>query len=174
VIVSFLAGLATLALVYRRRFEPARYGAALAVASIIAGWALAKWPKILPGLTVQQAAAGHDTLVWVIACVLAGAAILFPSLVLLFRLSVSGRLRAVESTPPERTADRLGSVKSGRLARVAIACLIAGFGLLNLADAGWAHAIGVACLFGFIVTAFRVIVSAALDEQPAARAVEPD
>jgi cytochrome bd ubiquinol oxidase subunit II len=174
VIVSALAGLATLALVYRRRFEPARYGAAVAVASIIAGWALGRWPTILPGLTVQQAAAGHDTLVWVIVCVLAGAAILFPSLVLLFRLSVSGRLRAVETTPPERAATSLGSVNSGRLARAAIACLIAGFGLLNLADAGWAHAIGVACLFGFIVTAFRVIVSAALDEQPAARTVEPD
>jgi cytochrome d ubiquinol oxidase subunit II len=174
VIVSSLLGVATLALVYRRRFEPARYTAAVAVAAILAGWALARWPQILPGLSVQQAAAGHDTLVWVIVCVLAGAAILFPSLVLLFRLSVSGRLRAVETTATEGSAQGLRSVNSSRLARVAVAFLVAGFGLLNLADAGWAHAIGVACLFGFIVTAFRVIVSAALDEQPAARTVEPD
>src|SRR5205807_1316754 len=39
-IASVLAGVATLALVYRRRFEAARYSAALAVAAIVAGWAL--------------------------------------------------------------------------------------------------------------------------------------
>ena len=44
VVVSGLAGVVTLALVYRRRYELARYGAALAVAAIIAGWALARWP----------------------------------------------------------------------------------------------------------------------------------
>src|SRR5579862_6284137 len=96
VIVSALAGAATLALVYRRRYEPARYGAALAVASVVAGWAIARWPTILPGLTVDQAAAGHDTLVWITVAVLAGGALLFPSLGLLFRLALSGRLRAGE------------------------------------------------------------------------------
>ena len=62
VIVSALAGLATLALVFARRFELARYTAALAVAAIVAGWALAQRPLLL-GLTVDQAAAPHDTLV---------------------------------------------------------------------------------------------------------------
>ena len=60
VIISSVAGLVTLALVYSRRYEPARYCAALAIAAIIAGWALARWPTILPGLTIEQAAAGHD------------------------------------------------------------------------------------------------------------------
>ena len=78
VIVSGLAGLATLGLVQLRRYEPARYCAALAVAGIIAGWALARWPTILPGLTVDQAAAGHDTLVCVVVAVLAGGVIVFP------------------------------------------------------------------------------------------------
>jgi cytochrome d ubiquinol oxidase subunit II len=49
VIVSGLAGLTTLLLVHRRRYEPARYTASLAVATIIAGWALARWPTIFPG-----------------------------------------------------------------------------------------------------------------------------
>jgi hypothetical protein len=40
--------------------------------------------------------------------------------------------------------------------------LIAGIGLLNVADARWAHAVGVICLFGFIVTGFLVVVSSAL------------
>jgi cytochrome d ubiquinol oxidase subunit II len=162
VIVSLLAGLATLALVYSRRFEASRYGAAVAVAAIIAGWALARWPTILPGLTVQHAAAGHDTLVWIVVSVLVGGAILFPSLALLFRLTLTGRFRANEITPSELAAAGFRSLKTRLLLRSAVASLIAGIGLLNAADAPWAHAIGVVCLLSFILTGFLVIVSKAL------------
>jgi cytochrome d ubiquinol oxidase subunit II len=164
VIISAVAGAATLVLVYRRRFEPARYGAALAVAAVVAGWALARWPTILPGLSIDQAAAGHDTLVWVVVCVFGGAAILFPSLALLFRLTLTGRLHAVETALPEQPGQRLGGTASPLLARSAIACLIAGVGLLNLADARWAHAIGVGCLLGFVALAARAIIPAVLAE----------
>ena len=34
---------------WRGRFEPARYAAALAVAAVVAGWALARYPTLLPG-----------------------------------------------------------------------------------------------------------------------------
>ena len=51
------------------------------------------------------------------------------------------------------------------IARLAIVCLIAGFALLNIANAMWAHAIGVTCLIGFVVLAFGAIVVPALDEQ---------
>jgi cytochrome d ubiquinol oxidase subunit II len=118
---------------------------------------------------VQQAAAGHDTLVWVLVCVGAGGAILFPSLALLFRLAVSRRFQAAESAEtatPTATTDT-PATSSPLLARVAVACLLAGVGLLNVADAGWAHAVGIACLFGFIVAAFRVIISSTLDRKPA-------
>ena len=162
VIVSVAAGVAALVLVYSRRFEPARYGAALAVASFVAGWALARWPKILPGLTVHQAAAGHDALVWVIVSVLVGGAIVFPSLGLLFRLTLAGRFRSAESDADGFAAAGLRSIRTGLLTRLAVACLIAGFGLLNVAEAEWAHGIGVVCLFGFVVLAFRVIVSSVL------------
>jgi cytochrome d ubiquinol oxidase subunit II len=160
-----VAGAATLMLVYRRRFAQARYGAALAVAAIVAGWALVRWPTILPALTIRQAAAGHDTLVWVIVCVLGGGTILLPSLALLFRLTLAGHLRPVEPGLLEDAGSRPGVVTSPLLARSAIACLIAGAGLLNLADARWAHAIGVVCLIGFIVIAARVIIPGALGEQ---------
>jgi len=150
--------------VYRRRFEPARYGAALAVAAIVAGWALARWPAILPGLTVDQAAAGHDTLVWVVVCVLVGAAILFPSLALLFRLALTGHLDGVEATLPELAGRRPGGLSSRPINRAAVACLIAGVGLLNVADARWAHAIGVGCLMAFVVLAARAIIPAVLGE----------
>jgi cytochrome d ubiquinol oxidase subunit II len=167
VIVSILAGVATLALVFVRRYEAARYSAALAVAALIAGWALARWPVILPGLTVQRAAATHDTLVSLVVAVLVGGAILFPALGLLFRLSLTGRFERAEAPTAAVVSEGLRAAKPRLLARVAIACLIAGVGLLNVADAGWAHAVGVVGLFGFIVTAFAALV---VPEAEAARA----
>jgi cytochrome bd-type quinol oxidase subunit 1 len=43
----------------------------------------------------------------------------------------------------------------------------AGCVLLSAAEAGWAHAVGVVCLSGFILLAFGAIVVPALDEQEA-------
>ena len=160
VIVSFLAGLVTLMLVYDRRYEPARYCGAIAVAAIVAGWALARWPTILPGLTVYEAAAGHDTLVWVIVVVLGGGAILFPSLAFLFRLALAGRFQAAESTVPNEIAQPVRAIRAGLVARLAVAVLIAGFGLLNIANAQWAHAVGIVCLVCFVVLGFRAIIFA--------------
>jgi cytochrome bd ubiquinol oxidase subunit II len=158
VIVSGLAGIATLVLVHLRRYEPARYNAALAIAGITAGWALARWPTILPGLTVDQAAAGHDTLVCVVVAVLAGGVIVFPALALLFRLTLAGRFRTEPSAVPEAEAASDHPPHRRPLARLGGACLISGFGLLNIADATWAHGIGVVCLLGFVVLAFAAIV----------------
>jgi cytochrome d ubiquinol oxidase subunit II len=42
----------------------------------------------------------------------------------------------------------------GLLARAAIACLVAGFGLLTVLEPGWAHALGVLALVGFIILGF--------------------
>jgi cytochrome d ubiquinol oxidase subunit II len=130
---------------------------------------LARWPTILPGLTVDQAAAGHDTLVAIVVAVLAGAVILFPALAVLFRLTLAGRFRAAEQPAPERQATGHPIVNGRLLTRVAAACLIAGFGLLSVAEAGWAHALGVVALAGFVVCGFAAIVVPALDDQPAAR-----
>ncbi|MGE0028049.1 MAG: hypothetical protein AB7U07_13190 [Thermoleophilia bacterium] len=131
--------------------------AALAVAAITAGWALSRWPIILPGLTVDQAAAGHDTLVCVVVAVLAGAVILLPALVMLFRLTVSGRFRAPEVDSFGPWAQTAVAADGRRLARPAIACLVAGTGLLTVAEAPWAHAAGVAALLSFILLAFGAI-----------------
>jgi cytochrome d ubiquinol oxidase subunit II len=172
VIVSALAGLATLELVRRRGFELARYTAALAVAAMVAGWALAQRPVLLGGLTVQQAAAPHDTLVAVVVAVIGGAIILFPSLALLFGLVLRGRLDhgPEPDAEPASTAERaqlgelLAASRSGLLARVAGACLLAGFGLLTLAEAGWAHAAGVCALLGFLLSGFFAAAPAQLAE----------
>ena len=166
VIASVAAGVVTLALVYTRRYQAARFVAAAAVAAIIAGWALARWPTILPRFTVYQAAAGHDTLVWVTVAVLAGAAILFPSLGLLFRLTLTGRFHEQETTQTELPVATVHGFAPRLVVRAAVALLIAGVGLLNVADASWTHAIGVLCLFGFAVAAFTAVIPNALAEQP--------
>jgi len=156
-IVSILAGLATLTVVWRRRYEPARYLAAVAVAATIAGWALAQNPVFLQGLTIREAAAGHDTLVAVVVAILVGALLLFPSLALLFRLTLGGELR---DSGPSAVEAPVGSRRRGLAsvrfdARLSVAFLVAGIGFLTVANAGWAHAIGVACFFGFILSGFR-------------------
>jgi cytochrome d ubiquinol oxidase subunit II len=155
-IASIVAGCATLALVWWKRYEASRYTAALAVAAIIAGWALAQSPVFLEGLTVREAAAGRDTLVAVTVAVLAGAAILFPSLALLFRLVLGGALGRGEGAAerPAQARSLLTALGPGLLPRLAIACLVAGVGFLTVAETPWAHALGVLCLFAFIVAAF--------------------
>jgi cytochrome bd ubiquinol oxidase subunit II len=173
-IASILAGVATLALVYRRAFEAARYSAALAVAAIVAGWALGQWPAILPGLTVSQAAASHDTLVAVVVSVLAGGALLFPSLALLFGLALKGRLQGPGIAAPDVASTDRPAAKPALLARGAAACLIAGIGLLNVADARWAHALGVLCLFGFIIGGFLAIVPTTLTSKEPASPPQSD
>ena len=67
--VSGAAGLLTLVLCWRSRFGLARLTAALAVAAVVVGWAAAQSPRLLPGLTVTQAAAGRRTLVALIIAV---------------------------------------------------------------------------------------------------------
>lgn len=99
VIVSALAGLVTLALEWRERFEIARYSAAAAVAAIVAGWAFAQEPYILPpDLTVRAAAAPNSTLTALLIAAALGIALLLPALGWLFRLALSGRL-AYEDEP---------------------------------------------------------------------------
>src|SRR5207249_1796282 len=90
VLVSAAAGFTAFARVLRGRFEPARYSAALAVAGVVAGSPLAQRPDFLPGLTIDQAAAGHATIVALLVTVAVGAIVLVPSLVLLFRLVLRG------------------------------------------------------------------------------------
>jgi cytochrome d ubiquinol oxidase subunit II len=153
VVVSVLAGAATMALVRVRRPEPARLTAALAVAAIIAGWALAQEPQFLPGLTVSEAAAPRNTLIAVLVAIAFGAVVLFPSLALLFRLALGGHLGAGEARAVDDAGagDLLAASRPGLLGRIAVGCLVVGIGFLNLADAGWAHAIGVVALAGFVV-----------------------
>jgi cytochrome d ubiquinol oxidase subunit II len=158
VVVSGAAGVTTLFLVWRNHFGPARVSAALAVAAIVAGWALAQRPRFLPGLTIAQAAASRSTLLALIVAVACGAVVLVPSLILLFRLFLRGHLDpgivpdATSPTPPHQAGDRSPRV----LATVAVATLLAGVAMTVLADPGWILGIGVVCLIACAITTFNL------------------
>jgi cytochrome d ubiquinol oxidase subunit II len=101
VIGSAVAGLGTLWLEWRGRFELARYTAAAAVGAIVAGWALAQEPYLLPpGLTVEEAAASDASLTALLIAAAIGMALLVPALVWLFRLALSGKLAYEEEPRP--------------------------------------------------------------------------
>jgi cytochrome bd ubiquinol oxidase subunit II len=175
VIVSALAGATTLALVARERFNTARYTAALATTAIVAGWALAQQPRFLPGLTIEQAAAPHDTLIAVIVAIVGGGIILFPSLTLLLRLTLGGALgyddhgRDRTAGPPSRARPAHPEplpFDPAPMGRLAVGCLIGGIGLLTAAEAGWAHAIGVVLLLGSVAAGFLAAAPALLEAEP--------
>ena len=93
VVISGIAGVATLALVWRGRYGLARFTAAAAVAAIVVGWALAQNPYVLPPeLTLEEAAANDATLSAVVISMGLGMLILGPSLWFLYRLVLQGRL----------------------------------------------------------------------------------
>jgi cytochrome bd ubiquinol oxidase subunit II len=179
VIVSGVAGFATLVLVWRSSFGLARASAALAVAAVIAGWAAAQEPRFLPGLTVREAAADRATLIATIIGVAAGAAVLVPSLGLLYTLVLRGRLdtgaaavgpvggavggrafgavggRAVG--PVAGSAGAVGAMARGRMAwAFAVVTLVAGVGLLVFAGPAWALGIGALLLVACAVTVFAL------------------
>jgi cytochrome bd ubiquinol oxidase subunit II len=150
---SAAAGLATLELVRRSRFEAARYGASAAVAAVVAGWALAQRPELLPGLTVEEAAAGRPVLIATIAGVALGAVILIPSLALLFGLVLHGRF---DEQAAARSSDRATfAPRRPRLSLLPMAAVAGAVGLpLTLVfDGGPFLAFGVLALLTFVALA---------------------
>jgi cytochrome d ubiquinol oxidase subunit II len=155
VLVSAAAGVATLLLVYRSRFEPARVSAALAVAAIVAGWALAQRPRFLPGLTIEDAAASHSALLAVVIGIAVGAVVLIPSLVLLFRLFLRGRFdpHLVEQDVAPAPTPKVAAVRP-QLGLTALGCLVVGATLTFFFERAWAHIVGVTALLAFVGLAF--------------------
>jgi cytochrome d ubiquinol oxidase subunit II len=110
VVVSGLAGLASLALLYLGHFLTARLTAALAVAAVLWTWAVAQYPHLLnPGLTISQAAANHAVLVAVLISLGVGAVVLVPSLVWLYVLFQRNPARSERATVQPHTASDAGA-----------------------------------------------------------------
>jgi cytochrome d ubiquinol oxidase subunit II len=84
---SALAGLASLWLLWRRRFLAVRVTAAIAVAAVVWGWAVGQYPWMLQGaLTIEEAAASRAVLQAVLASLGVGALLFLPPLAWLFVL----------------------------------------------------------------------------------------
>ena len=87
VIISAVAGILSLALLYRRLFLISRLTAATAVTAVIWAWAAAQYPYVLqPHLTIAAAAATRPVLTATLISLGIGAVLLVPSLVCLYTL----------------------------------------------------------------------------------------
>jgi cytochrome d ubiquinol oxidase subunit II len=159
VIVSALAGAATILLIQRRRYELARMTAATAVVAIIAGWGIAQRPQFLPGLTIQDAAAGRSVLIAILVALGLGALILIPSLGLLFSLLLEGRFDE-EAEPPERDSAPVSAHPAPRFLPAAGVCLVVGVVATFVFDSGWGRVVGIPALFAFLALGSVALVSA--------------
>jgi cytochrome bd-type quinol oxidase subunit 2 len=160
VIVSAVAGAATVAFVVRRRYGPARVTAATAVAAIVAGWGLAQRPQFLPGLTIEQAAASRSVLVATIVSLALGALILVPSLGLLYSLLLRGHF---DEEPARRRETRVPAVGPRRqlpLLPAAGLCLVVGVAATVPFDSAWGRIIGVPFLVAFVALGFLSLATA--------------
>lgn len=156
--VSGAAGVTALALVYRGRFDLARGSAALAVTAIIAGWALAQQPFLLPGLTLEEAAAGHSTLVAIAVASVIGFVVLAPSLAILFRLVLRGRFDPGEEEPvTERVT---GPPHPARIVKPPVVAATVGLGAaVSLLADGWLLGVGVAAMLAGATLAFLLLAA---------------
>jgi len=87
IVVSVLAGVASIALLVARRYGIARLTSSLAVATIMIGWAVAQYPYLLlPYLTIEEAARSRSTLVAMTVVLIGGSLLLVPALIYMFVL----------------------------------------------------------------------------------------
>jgi cytochrome d ubiquinol oxidase subunit II len=165
-LASGAAGVATLALVARSRFEPARYTAAVAVAAIVAGWGVAQSPTFLPGLTVEEAAAESSTLVALLVGLGVGALVLVPSLYVLFRLVLSGRFdpgARLSAPGPGRPPAEAGSPPPPLAAPLALG--MGGAMLLVIATASWLRVFAALAMLAAIALALPLLLAQNQREQ---------
>jgi cytochrome d ubiquinol oxidase subunit II len=87
VVLSAVAGLATLVLLRQRRWAVARLTAVVAVASIVVGWGVAQYPDLLVDeLTIDAGAGARSTLIGLIIVFGFAAVTAVPAMVWLFVL----------------------------------------------------------------------------------------
>jgi len=85
--ISIAAGLASLVLLWLRRYVAVRITAALAVAGVLWAWGLGQYPTLLPGVTLHDAAATDTVLAATLGALGVGAILLLPSFWWLYAIS---------------------------------------------------------------------------------------
>ncbi len=87
IVASAVGGVASVVLVWRRVYVPARLAAGLAVASVVWGWGVAQYPEMLArGITVADAAAAEPTIRATVVSLAIGTVLFVPGLVWLLVL----------------------------------------------------------------------------------------
>ncbi len=82
------AGVATLVLLYRRRYSLARIPAVAAVGAVVTGWGVGQYPWLLVDqATIDDAAGADATLVGLLVVVVLAGVVVLPALAYLFRLT---------------------------------------------------------------------------------------
>jgi cytochrome d ubiquinol oxidase subunit II len=167
-LASGVAGAVALALVVARRYGAARVAAATAVAAIVAGWGIAQEPEILPGLTLDQAAAGDATITAVLIGFGVGLLILLPSLGYLFRLVLSGRFDPATGPQPGPLAAEAAAANAVPGAHSSLRSVLIAGGLTGLGAAvtfvsdGPLRGVGVTLMLAGAIACFVAV--ATLDE----------
>jgi cytochrome bd ubiquinol oxidase subunit II len=93
-VISALAGVMTLLLVYRRSYSIARFFAAAAAGGVVAGWGVGQYPWMLVDqLTINDAAGSKATLAALLVVVALAGVIVLPPLAYLLRLTQSEKWR---------------------------------------------------------------------------------
>jgi cytochrome d ubiquinol oxidase subunit II len=113
VVLSAIAGVASLVLLVRRRYGIARFAALAAVGAVVVGWGFAQYPDLLAGeLSIEDGAGARPTLWGLVFVFLIAGVTVIPSLIWLLRLVDEGRLDAPEpapaptvNPPPSRTGE---------------------------------------------------------------------
>ncbi|MEV4394330.1 cytochrome d ubiquinol oxidase subunit II [Nonomuraea sp. NPDC049607] len=98
-VLSVAAGLASLVLLWRRAYLAVRVTAALAVTGLLWGWGVGQYPVLLPGLTLDRAAATDAVLGASLGSLAVGAVLLVPSLWWLYATFQRDRGEAVSRRP---------------------------------------------------------------------------
>ncbi|GAA3673083.1 cytochrome d ubiquinol oxidase subunit II [Nocardioides ginsengisoli] len=90
VVLAGLAGLATMVLLWRRKYAVARIAAVLAVASVVSGWGVGQYPWLLVDeITISDAAGATATLQGLLVAVGLAVVVVVPPLAYLFKLTQS-------------------------------------------------------------------------------------
>ncbi len=90
IVLSAVAGSATLLLLLRRHYRVARFTAVTAVAAVVLGWGVGQYPWLLVGqVTITDAAGAPATLRALLVVVAVAVLIVVPALTYLFRLTQS-------------------------------------------------------------------------------------
>lgn len=99
VLISGLAGVATMYYLWHRRYRAARIGAGVAVATVVAGWGAARYPWLLVDeVTIADGAGHRAALIGLLIAAGIAAVLVVPPLVYLFTLADSNLVGSASAT----------------------------------------------------------------------------